>query len=52
MDDEAVGVEDMEHWQRLKVYEMSLAKYLGPDKIELFKKKVKSLTRIAFKAMS
>lgn len=51
VDDAVVGVEIMEHWQRLKVHGMSLARYLGPDKMELFKREVESSTGIALKAM-
>lgn len=51
VDDAVVGVEIIEHWQRLKVHKISLARYPGPDKMELFKKEVKSSTGIAFKEM-
>ena len=32
VDDTVVGVEVLEHWQRLKVHGMPLARYLGVDK--------------------
>lgn len=51
VDDSMVGVEIMEHWQSLKVHRMSLARYLGPDKMGLYKREVESSTGIALKAM-
>lgn len=45
-------VEIIEHWQCLKVNKISLARYLGPDKMELFKKEVKFSTGIMLKIMS
>ena len=46
-----VGVEILEHWQRLKVHGMSLDRYLGDGKIELLRRKVKSSTGIKLKAL-
>lgn len=46
-----VRVEVIEHWQRLKIHGIALARYLGPDKMELFKRKIEFSTRIALKAM-
>ena len=44
-----VGVEILEHWQRLKVHGMSLEKYLEEGKIEILKREVKSSTGIQLK---
>ena len=51
VDDAVVGVEIFEQWQRLKVHEMSLDRYLGPGKLELLKKEVESSTGIQLKTM-
>lgn len=45
-----VGVEVLEHWQRLKVHGMSLERYLGAGKMELLKREVESSTVIKLKA--
>ncbi len=37
VDSAVVGVEILEHWQRLKVHGMSLERYLGDGKMELLK---------------
>ena len=34
-----IGVEALERWHRLKVHRMSLERYLGDGKMELFKEK-------------
>ncbi len=47
-----VGVEVLEHWQRLKVHGMSLERYLGEGSIELLKREVESSTGIQLKAFS
>lgn len=41
-----VGAEALEHWHRLKVHEMSLERYLGERKMELFRREVESSTGI------
>ncbi len=46
MDSAVVGVEVLEHWQRLKVHGMSLERYLGGGKIEVLKREVESSTGI------
>lgn len=46
MDAAIVGVEILEHWQRFKVYGMSLERYLGEGNIELLKRKVESYIEI------
>lgn len=47
-----VGVEVLEHWQRLKVHGMSLERYLGGGKMELLKREVESSTGIQLKTLS
>ena len=37
MDAAIIGVEILEHWQRLKVYGISLKKYLGKESMGLLK---------------
>ena len=49
VDQAVIGVEVLEHWYRLKVYEMSLERYLGDRKMELFRREIKSLTGIWLK---
>lgn len=49
VDDMIVGVEILEQWQRLKVHEMSLERYLGSGKLELLKREVESSTEIPLK---
>ena len=44
VDKAVVGVEMLEHWQRLKVHGMPLEKYLGEGKMELLKRQVESST--------
>lgn len=46
-----IRVEIIEHWQYFKIYKMFLAKYLRPDKMELFKKEIEFSTKIALKAI-
>lgn len=41
----------LKHWQRLKVHRMPLQRYLGKQKIELLKRKVKSATGIQLKLL-
>lgn len=35
VDSDVIGIEASERWQRLKVYGMSLARYLGKRKMEI-----------------
>ena len=42
VDAAVVGVEILEHWQRLKVHGMSLQRYLGEGKMEQLKREVES----------
>ena len=51
IDPAVVGVEILEHWQRLKVHEMPLERYLGEGKMELLKREVESSTGIQLKAL-
>lgn len=51
VDDAVVGVEILEQWQRPKVHEISLGRYLEPGKMEPLKRKVQSLTSIPLKTM-
>ncbi len=46
-----VGVEILEHWQRLKVHGMSLERYLGEGKMELLKREVESSMGIQLKTL-
>lgn len=46
-----IGVEILEHWQRLKVHGMSLERYLGEKEMELLKREVEPLTRIQLSAL-
>ena len=46
-----VGVEILEHWQRLKVHEMPLERYLGEGKMELLKWEVESSMGIQLKTL-
>ena len=46
-----IGVEILEHWQRLKVHGMSLERYLGEGSMELLKREVESSTGIQLKAL-
>lgn len=41
-----IGVEILEYWQCLKVYKMSLDKYLGDGKMELVRQEVESSSGI------
>ena len=51
VDPAVVGVEILEHWQRLKVHGMSLERYLGEGKMELLKREVESSTGIQLKTL-
>lgn len=44
-----IGVEAIERWQKIKVHEMSLTRYLGKRKIEVLCCKIKSSTGIQLK---
>lgn len=46
VDAAVVGVEILEHWQRLKVHGMPLERYLGDGKMELLQREVESSTGI------
>lgn len=47
-----IRVKIFKHWQRFKVHGMLLARYFGPNKINLLKKKFKFLTEIIRKTIS
>ena len=51
VDPAVVGVEVLEHWQRLKVHGMPLNRYLGEGKMELLKREVESATGIQLKTL-
>ena len=51
VDPAVVGVEILEHWQRLKVHGMPLERYLGEGKMELLKREVESSTGIQLKTL-
>lgn len=44
VDGAVIGAEALEHWQRLKVHGMFLARYLGEGKMELLRREVESST--------
>lgn len=46
-----IGVEALEHWQRLKMHGISLAKYLGEGKMEVFCQEIKSSTGMKLKTV-
>ena len=49
VDPAVVGIEVLEHWQRLKVYGMLLKINLGEGKIKLLRRKVESTIEIQLK---
>lgn len=51
VDDAIVRVENLEQWQRLKVYKMLLERYLGPGKLKLLRREVESSIGILLKFM-
>ncbi len=51
VDQAIVGVEILEHWQRLKVHRMSLERYLGEGSMDLLKREVESSTGIQLKSL-
>ena len=51
VDPAVVGVEILEHWQRLKVHGMPLERYLGEGKMGLLKREVESATGIQLKTL-
>ena len=46
-----IGVDILEHWQRLKIHGMSLDRYLGDGKMELLRREVESSTGIQLKTI-
>ena len=51
IDQAIVGVEVLEHWQRLKVHGIPLERYLGEGNMDLLKREVKSSTGIELKTL-
>ena len=51
MDVAIIGVEILEHWQRLKVHRMSQERYLGEGSMELLKQEVEFSTGIQLKVL-
>ena len=51
VDSAVVGIEVLEHWQRLKVHGMPLERYLGKGKMELLRREVESATGIQLKSI-
>ena len=51
VDAAVIGVEILEHWQRLKVHGMSLERYLREGSMELLRREVESSTGIQLKAL-
>lgn len=47
-----IRVETLERWQRLKVHGISVARYLGEEKIEILYQEIKSSMRILLKIVS
>lgn len=45
-DQVVIDVEVLKHWHRLKIHGISLEKYLGDRKKELFRREIESLTSI------
>ena len=50
VDPAVIGVEALERWHRLKVHGMSLERYLGDGKMELFRREIESSTGIRLKS--
>ena len=46
-----ICIETLEHWQRLKVYRIFLAQYLGKGKIELLCQEINSSTKMQLKTL-
>lgn len=46
-----MGIEILEHWQRLKVHGMPLKRYLGEGKMEVLKREVESATGIELRVL-
>ena len=51
VDQAIIGVEVLEHWQRLKIHGMPLERYLAAGSMELLKREVESSTDIQLKAL-
>ena len=51
IDDAVVRVEVLEQWQRFKIHEILLDRYLGSEKLEFLKREVEFLTGIQLKTM-
>ena len=51
VDKKVIGIETLESWQRLKVHGMSLARYLGEGKMELFSREIELSTGIQLKTL-
>ncbi len=51
VDVEVIGVEALEHWQRLRIHGMSLARYLEEGKMDLLCRKIESSTGIQLKTV-
>lgn len=49
VDEEVIWVEALERWQRLKVHGMSLARYLGEEKMKILCQEIESSTGIQLK---
>ena len=52
IDQAIIGIEILEHYQHLKVHEMSLKKYLVERSMELLKRKFESSIGIQLKSLS
>lgn len=49
IDKAVIGVEALERWKQLKIYGISLARYFGERKIELFSQEIESFIVIKLK---
>lgn len=52
IDKAIIKMEVLEHWKRLKVYGISLARYFGEKKMKLLSYKIESSTRIKLKTIA
>lgn len=52
VDSGVTAVETLERWQQLKIHGMSLARYLGERKMEVFFREIESSTKIQLKTVT
>ena len=51
VDAAVIGAETLEHWHCLKVHGMSLDRYLGKGRMEIFRREVESSTGVQLKTI-